>query len=164
MPRVFRALATRRGRIVGNGDNLLNIIYAADVARGAMLAAESPVAVGRAYNLASEGEITQRRLVEVATGLLEYPPVRKHVPFGLIFWAGFGLELVYRTLRRPRPPVFTRYVVSLLGRSTRFSTARARTELGWRPQVGIEDGLRRTLAWYFRSVGRALPAKVAALV
>ena len=23
-----------------------------------------------------------------------------------------------------------------------------RAELGWRPQVGLEEGLRRTIAWY----------------
>lgn len=163
VPRVLRALETGWARIVGPGDNLLNIVYAADVARGAILAAESPAAVGRAYNLASEGEITQRRLVDVATDLLGCPPVRKHVPFGLMFWTGFGLELLFRALCRPRPPVFTRYVVSLLGRSTRFSTARARTELGWRPEVGIEEGLCRTLPWYYQSIGKPLPPKVAAM-
>jgi nucleoside-diphosphate-sugar epimerase len=47
-----------------------------------------------------------------------------------------------------RPPHFTRYVVALIGRSTRFSTERARKELGWSPQVPAAEGLRRSLEWY----------------
>ena len=125
VPRVIRALESGRVRVVGRGDNLLNLVYAGDAAHGAILAAESPAAVGRAYNLASQGEITQQDLLDQATNLLGLPPVRRRVPFGLMFRTGFALELLYRVLRRPHPPIFTRYVVSLIGRSTRFSTARA---------------------------------------
>jgi nucleoside-diphosphate-sugar epimerase len=164
VPRVLRAFERGRVRIVGRGDNLLNIIYAGDVARAAILAAETPVAVGRAYNLASAGEITQCDFLDVVTDLLGQPPIRKRVPYGLMFGIGFALELAYKALRRPRPPVFTRYVVSLIGRSTRFSTARAATELGWRPEIDIRAGLRRTLPWYYRSSGRQLPPKVAAMI
>lgn len=163
VPRVIRALEKGLVRIIGKGDNLLNIIYAADVARGAILAAESPAGVGRAYSLASEGEITQRDLIDVAADLVGAPPVRKHVPLALMHWTGFGLELLFKGLFMPRPPVFTRYVVSLIGRSTRYSTARARQELGWRPEVGIEEGLKRTLPWYYQFVGKPAPPKVAAM-
>jgi hypothetical protein len=38
--------------------------------------------------------------------------------------------------------------VSLIGRSTRFSVERARTQLGWTPRVGVVEGLRRTLEWH----------------
>lgn len=33
-------------------------------------------------------------------------------------------------------------------RSQYLSAARARAELGWRPLFGLDDGLRRTIAWY----------------
>ena len=59
LPRVLRALAARGIVIVGRADNLLNVVYSADVADGAIRAANHPGAVGRTYNLSSEGEVTQ---------------------------------------------------------------------------------------------------------
>jgi nucleoside-diphosphate-sugar epimerase len=38
--------------------------------------------------------------------------------------------------------------VALIGRSTHYSTAKAREQLGWSPRVEIGEGLRRALAWY----------------
>jgi nucleoside-diphosphate-sugar epimerase len=149
LPRVLKALGQGRAAIVGRGDNRLNIIYAADVADGAIRAANNPGAVGRAYNLSSEGELTQREFLDLLTASLGRRRVRWHVPYRLAFFGGFLAEFIAPAIRMRRPPHFTRYVVALLGRSTRYSIERARTELGWSPQVPAPEGLRRTLEWYF---------------
>ncbi len=148
LPRVFKALAAGRAAVVGRGDNRLNIVYAADVADGAIRAANTPVAIGRAYNLSSQGEMTQREFLDWITNALGRPRVRWHLPYRFAFYGGFLGEIVGRAIRLGRPPHFTRYVVALLGRSTRFSIERARTELGWEPRVPAAEGLRRTLEWY----------------
>src|SRR5439155_12623320 len=67
IPRVVPALLDKKVPIIGTGTNLLNIIYGGDVARGCILAAEHPSAVGESYNLCSEGEITQRDLINALT-------------------------------------------------------------------------------------------------
>ena len=54
-----------------------------------------------------------------------------------------------RVHRLRRPPHFTRYAVTLVGRPTRFSIERARQELGWSPRVPAAEGLRQTLDWYY---------------
>jgi nucleoside-diphosphate-sugar epimerase len=149
LPRVFKALAAGRVAMVGRGDNLLNIVYASDAADGAIRAANHPGAVGRAYHLSSEGEISQRDFLALMAKELGIAPVRRRVPYWLAFWGAFAAELVGRAIRLRRPPHFTRYAVALIGRPTRFSIDRARTELGWRPQVPVAEGLRRTLAWYW---------------
>jgi nucleoside-diphosphate-sugar epimerase len=74
--------------------------------------------------------------------------VRWHFPYRVAFYGGFLGELVGKAIRMKRPPHFTRYVVALLGRSTRFSIERARTELGWSPRVPAGEGVQRTLEWY----------------
>jgi nucleoside-diphosphate-sugar epimerase len=149
MPRVIEALRQGRVPIIGRGDNFLNIVYAGDVAEAAILAAEDPAAAGQAYNVSSEGEVTQTQLLGALTDALGLGPVRRHIPFAAASGWAFLLEAWGRLLRRRRPPTITRKAVSLISRSTRFSTDRARTQLGWQPQVGIHEGLRRTLKWYF---------------
>lgn len=148
LPRIIRALTRGGVPIIGSGDNLINIIYAGDVAAGAILAANHPGALGQAYNLSSEGELTQRQFLDLLTDSLELPRITKHMPFRLAFGLGLFAEAVGRLIRMRRPPRITRYAVSLIGRPTRFSIAKARTQLGWQPQVGAIEGVRRTLEWW----------------
>jgi nucleoside-diphosphate-sugar epimerase len=148
LPRVLKALDAARVAIIGGGDNLLNVIYAGDVAEGAILAANHPHAKGQAYNLSSEGEISQLDFLNLLTDSLGRPRIRRHISYRIAFWGGFLSEVIGRTIRIRRPPHLTRYAVGLIGRSTRFSIAKAREQLGWQPRVGIREGLQHTLDWY----------------
>jgi nucleoside-diphosphate-sugar epimerase len=97
-----------------------------DIVAGMLLAGEAEKAQGAIVNLGC-GE--PRRIRDVAALVLELMgnPVR----------ARFG-ELPYRP-----------------GETWEFycSNERARTLLGWAPRVPLEDGLRRTIAWYRAAAG-----------
>jgi nucleoside-diphosphate-sugar epimerase len=150
LPRLMAAFRAGRVTLIGSGDNLLNVVYAADVAEGAILAANHPEAGGRAYNLCSEGELTQRQFVDALTEALGQAPVRRRIPFWLAHAGGLMSEVIARAIFLRRPPHITRYGVGLVGRPTRFSIARAREQLGWRSRVEAREGLRRTLEWWER--------------
>lgn len=147
-PRLVHALRDRWVSIVGSGDNPLNIVYVTDVADGAIRAATCPEARGRVYHLSSEGQITQRQFFDFLTDALGLPRIRKRVPVRLAWFGGLVGELIARSLRWQRSPHVTCYGMSLLTRSCRFSIEKAKAELGWRPQVELHDGLRRTLDWF----------------
>jgi nucleoside-diphosphate-sugar epimerase len=148
IPRVIPALLEKRVPIIGSGENYLNIIYVGDVAAGAILAAAHPQAVGQAYNLCSVGEVKQKDLLNALTDALSLPRITKHVPYFLAIRFAFVKELIARLLRRDRPPTITRRAIYLIGRSTQFSTEKAYSQLKWKPQVNIQEGIRRTLQWY----------------
>ncbi len=158
IPRLVPALTNGKALIVGSGQNLLNVIYAGDVAAGCILAANNPQARGQAYNLSSHGEVTQIDMVNALTDVLHLPRVRKRVPYWLALRFAFLQEAVARLLRRAKPPTITRRAVFLIGRPAQYSTAKARTQLGWQPQVGIQEGVRRSLEWYFASRNEKMPA------
>lgn len=147
-PRVVPALLGKRVPIIGSGENYLNIIYAADVARGAILAANDPNSIGQAYNLCSEGEVKQVDLINTLTDALSLPRVTKHRPYGLAIRWAFVLEAMKRLMFSKTPPTITRRAIYLIGRSTQYSIEKARTQLGWKPEVNIHDGVRRTLEWF----------------
>ena len=130
-------------RIVGRGDNLLNLVNARDIARGIVLAAESPAAVGKAYHLCSPGEISQREFFDFLAEHLELPRPHRQVRFRVAWSAAAILEFLYRTAGTKNPPPVTRRALLMISRPTLFSTAKAERELGWRPEIPVRDGLAR---------------------
>ena len=136
-------------RIIGAGDNLLNIIYVSDVAAGAILAANHPAAKGQAYNLCSEGEVTQKAMIDTMTDALGLARVTSHIPFFLAMRTALLFEAIARVCRFKNPPRVTRRAIFLIGRPTHYSVAKARLQLAWSPRVKIEEGVRRSMGWYF---------------
>jgi len=162
MPLILLALGAGLVVIIGPGVTLLNLVYVGDVAEAAILAANSPVSRGQAYNLSSAGELTQQQLLNMLTDALGLPRARRHIPFRIAFWLGHFAEIVGRIIRMRRPPHITRYAVSLVGRPTQFSIAKARTQLGWQPRVPVQEALRRTLEWVREMETPALDKKALA--
>jgi nucleoside-diphosphate-sugar epimerase len=145
LPRLIQAMRGGWVSIVGSGDNLLNILHADDVARGAILAATLPQAKGQTYNLCNEGDITQRRFLDALCDAEHLPRITRRFPTRLAYLGGFLSEIVARILRFQRAPHISRYTVSRLIRSTAYRIDKARGELGWSPQVRILDGLKQTM-------------------
>jgi nucleoside-diphosphate-sugar epimerase len=148
VPRLVREF--RRGRVlkVGNGDNPLSAVYAGVVADAAILAADDPASRGEAYNVTSQGRITQREFLDMFADALKVPRVTRQIPYSLAFAGGFLLELQGRVLLSSRPPRVTRYGAWLLGRDLEYSTEKARTRLGWQPFIGYHESIERTLHWF----------------
>jgi nucleoside-diphosphate-sugar epimerase len=147
LPRVIDALRTRKVKLIGGGNNMLNLVNARDVARGIVLAAKEPGACGQAYHLCNRGEITQREFFAFISERLGLPPVKRRVPFKVAWTAARMLEFVYRTFGTKSPPPVTRRALLLLSRPTRFSIEKADRELGWRPEIPVRDGLKNALEW-----------------
>ena len=158
-PRLMNALRGGWVKILGSGDNLLNIVYVSDVAAGAILAANHPESRGQAYHLCSDGEVTQRQFLNALTDALGMERVTRRAHFGMAYVGGFFGEVIARIFKWKRAPYITRYSVSLVARPALYSSAKAKTHLGWQRHVSPEEGLRRTLEWY-----RAKEATPAAVV
>lgn len=151
IPRLVDALQSGQLRIMGSGENQLNMVYAGDVAAGAILAANQPAAAEQAYHLCSHGEITQQELVDLFTDALEMPRVERHAPMPVAWSVAFLAEFACRSIGRSTPPPFTRRGIYIMGRPTNFSIAKAAEQLGWEPRVGTQEGVRGALQWYLTS-------------
>jgi nucleoside-diphosphate-sugar epimerase len=147
LPRVIEALRTRRARIIGRGDNLLNLVSAVDVARGIVLSAKTPAARGQAYHLCSSGEITQREFFDLLSQRLGLPQAGGRVPTRLAWRAAAILETLFRVTGRKKAPPFTRRALLMLSRPTRFSIEKAARDLAWRPEIDIRTGLEDAISW-----------------
>jgi len=148
VPRLIREFRRGRVMIVGEGDNPLSAVYAGVVADAALLAARDPGSRGEAYNITSQGPITQRAFLDLFADALRVPRVSRRVPYAVAFAGGFLLELRDRMLCQSRPPRVTRYGAWLLGRHLEYSTEKARVRLGWQPEISYGQSIERTIHWF----------------
>ncbi len=146
--RLVKMIRAGRAKILGRGDNRLNVIYAGNIADAAILAAGMEKANGEAYNISNDGEITQQQYFDLWARTLNAPPVSAHVPYRVAYTAGLVLECIGHATNSPKPPFITRYAVWLMGRRSFFSAEKARRELGWKSNVSYEVGVPRTIQWY----------------
>lgn len=121
IPALIRRVVAREQplEVWGTGDEQRDFIYVDDVVR-AMLLAAGRVAGLEAYNLGAGRTCTIRELVETLVRIDGFPEAR--IQF-----------------RSDRPTTIQSRSVSL---------ANAREGLGWVPEVSLEEGLARTLAWF----------------
>ena len=147
MPRLIRAIGSGKAKLIGDGANRLNLTYAGNEADGCILAADSPKAVGQAYNLCNDGAITQAEYLNRIAEKIGAKPVTRKVPYKVAYSAAFLMESFGHLFRRKTPPLVTRYSVWLIGRKCFFSTDKIRRELGYVPAVGYDVGIPRAVEW-----------------
>ncbi|HEY2400951.1 MAG TPA: NAD-dependent epimerase/dehydratase family protein [Steroidobacteraceae bacterium] len=115
--------------ILGDGKQTMDFVYTEDIARANLQAADSD-ATDEVFNI---GSGTETDLNELAQTLLRV--------------MGSSLPLEYG------PP---RGVNAVTRRLADISLAKKR--LGWKPEVGLEDGLERLVSWWRRQRRAGVPA------
>lgn len=150
--RLYRMIKNGQAKILGRGDNRLNVVYAGNIAEAAITAAAMPEANGQAFNCSNDGEITQQQYFDLLARTIGAPPVTRHAPYKAAYCVGFLLECLGHALHQQKPPFVTRYAVWLMGRRSYFSAEKARKVLGWKPTITYEVGLPNTVRWYEENV------------
>ncbi|MGE3277240.1 MAG: NAD-dependent epimerase/dehydratase family protein [Vicinamibacterales bacterium] len=144
--KMFRGLARGRFPMLGDGKAFYHLTYIDDLVEGFRLCGEVPGAAGRTYILAGARYTTLGELVALVSQELGVRPPRWHLPVWPFWTAGLLCELVCVPLR-VEPPLYRRRV-DFYTKSRAFDITRARTELGYEPQVDLRTGIRRTIDWY----------------
>lgn len=148
--RMFRGLARGRFPLIGSGQVFYHLTFVDDLVEGFQLCGTEPRAAGGTYLLAGPRFTTLEALLGLVARELRVEPPKVHLPVWPFWTAGLLCEIACVPLRI-EPPLFRRRV-DFYTKSRAFDTTRAQTELGFAPRVDLEEGIRRTAAWY-RSEG-----------
>jgi UDP-glucose 4-epimerase len=129
-----RYLAGQTATINGDGDYVRDYVYGGDVARANLLAlTASDAAIPR-------GQLTSLNIgTGVGTDVVALEARIRHGLVGVMKEAG-------RTASYPAPLHGPARPGDL--RSNLVDASRAGTVLGWRPEMGLEEGISRTAAWF----------------
>ena len=123
---ILNALHGKPIPVYGTGENIRDWLYVEDHADALLLVLEKGQ-LGRSYNIGGENERRNIDLVRTICALLD-EMASKATPY--------ADQITFVT---DRPGHDARYAID---------PTRIREELGWRPSVTVEEGLRRTVRWY----------------
>jgi nucleoside-diphosphate-sugar epimerase len=137
---------------IGRGECLGAFTYIENLADGLILAGTLERAAGETYVITDGIELTWRSYFGKLTSALGLSAPKLSVHPQLAWAAACGLETAYRLGGIQRRPPLTRYLVAHLSRDYSFSIAKARRELGYEPQVGVDEAIERTAVWYKKMV------------
>ncbi len=124
--------------------------YVDNAARAIMLAATSPQAEGRVYNIADGAGKTWREYIDALADALGKRRPTLDLPSGVALALARSLEAAHRTLRLPGRPLLTRHAVYLLSRNQEYPIDRASRELGFTPEISFAEGIALAVDWLQR--------------
>ncbi|MCC5968276.1 MAG: dTDP-glucose 4,6-dehydratase [Natronohydrobacter sp.] len=127
---ILNALAGKPLPIYGDGSNVRDWLYVEDHTDALLLVVEKGQ-LGRSYNIGGENERSNLDLVRTLCAILD--DLRPKA-------SGSYADQI--TFVADRPGHDARYAID---------PTRIATELGWRPSVTVEEGLRRTVEWYLEN-------------
>ena len=105
--------------IYGDGEQTRDFTYVANVVDGVIRAAETPGVGGQVFNVATNGRISLNQLLETLKKIF-----------------GSDVEPIYKAARTGDV------------RDSQADISKAMKMLGYRPTVGLEEGLRKTVDWF----------------
>jgi nucleoside-diphosphate-sugar epimerase len=144
--RIAQRLKNGKGVILGRGDNALPFCYVTDVVQGFLLAAYHEKAPGNVYNISNDCPLTQQELFNAVADEVNGKRPTRHLPYVPLYYGSIIAEgMAHLTHTRP---VVTRLGVMMFGTDNRHSIEKARSELGYEPQVEIRKGIRVAAAWF----------------
>ncbi|MAT70987.1 MAG: 3-beta hydroxysteroid dehydrogenase [Planctomycetaceae bacterium] len=144
----------RRGRLrrVGDGTNLVDMVYVDNAAAAHVQAADalaepsSPVA-GRAYFLSQGEPVNCWQWIDQILALADLPPVAKSISLATAWRIGAVCEQVFRFLSIDREPPMTRFVAGQLAKSHWFDISAARRDFDYDPAISTAAGMERLGEW-----------------
>jgi nucleoside-diphosphate-sugar epimerase len=150
VPRLLQRAGQGQLRRVGDGTNLVDMVYVENAVLAHLQAADalesgSPVG-GRAYFISQGEPVNCWQWIDRILAIAGIPRVTKSITFPAAWRLGAVLETVHRLVRSAREPRMTRFLAAQLAKHHYFDIHRAQADFGYSPHISIEEGMRRLAA------------------
>ena len=143
---IFSMIAKKHFIMIGKGETLIHPVYVDDLAEGILQCAGSSDTEGKVVILAGNQAIKLRDFVHLLSEILDVKPWPFHLPMFLATFIALALEILYKPMRK-MPPLHRRKL-GFFSRNQAFDITGAKNGCGFEPGTTLEEGLRKTIAWY----------------
>ncbi|GBD90399.1 3 beta-hydroxysteroid dehydrogenase/Delta 5--_4-isomerase [bacterium BMS3Abin04] len=143
---LFKRVAKGKFPMFGSGKTFYHPLYIDNLTDAYMLAMEGDKGVGGTYLIADEEYVEIEDLVRRIGKAMNLDVKIPHYPITPLIAAGHVCETICKPLGIT-PPIFPRRV-DWYRQNRAFKIDRAKRDLGYKPRVGLDEGLRKTYEWY----------------
>jgi 2-alkyl-3-oxoalkanoate reductase len=143
---IFKRVMKGTFPMFGSGKTYYHPLYIDNLVDAFMLAMEPGKGNGEAYLIADEEYVEIEDLVRRVARAMDTQVKIPHYPVWPLVIAGHICEKACKPLGII-PPIFPRRV-DWYRQNRAFDISKAKRDLGYRPSVGLDEGLQRTAEWY----------------
>ncbi|HEY6528103.1 MAG TPA: NAD(P)-dependent oxidoreductase [Cellvibrionaceae bacterium] len=148
----FEMIRNGKGPIVGSGNNRRSMVFTENLAQGIFLAADKPGINKEVFWIADERPYTMNTIIDTIERLMddEFKLKCKHKRLRL---PGIAAEIAYlidgamQAVGLYHPKI---HVLSEMNKTIACSISKAKKDLGYKPQVALEEGMRQSLRELYR--------------
>lgn len=143
----FEMIRNGKGPIVGSGNNRRSMVFTENLAQGIFLAGEKPGIDKEIFWIADERPYTMNTIIDTVERLmddefgLQCTHKRLRLP-GLAAEVAYLIDGMMQSVGLYHPKI---HVLSEMNKTIACSIGKAKKELGYKPQVALEEGMRQSL-------------------
>jgi len=149
IPGILEASDKKKLKIIGKGDNLVDVIYidnavSAHLAAMKELISKNSKCSGKAYFI-GQGPVKLWAFINQILEQTGRKKITRKVPYLLCYLLGMFFEFINSLKRLPKEKVpMTRFVAMQLSMSHYFSHKNATKDLNWQPHINIDEAIKKT--------------------
>ncbi|WP_131778815.1 NAD-dependent epimerase/dehydratase family protein [Legionella bozemanae] len=138
--------------IIGNGKNIIDITYVENVVDSLLLAAQADQQFcGKKYNITNGEPQALMAIISELFSALQKPLMPQFIPYSIAKIYAGCMEKLYNFPFIHKEPRLTRYSAAVLCMGQTLNIEAAQKDLGYQPQITINQGIEHFAKWYRRS-------------
>ncbi|RJP22381.1 MAG: NAD-dependent epimerase/dehydratase family protein [Candidatus Abyssobacteria bacterium SURF_5] len=157
MPIMAKLAHRRQLFLIGGGRAETSTSYVENVCDCLILAGRNMKISGEAFFVTDDERITAREFITKMADAAGFPHPKISIPYSVAYASAAVAEKLHSLTSSKSEPLMTRYGIALTGRNLTFSCEKAKSMLGYRPAVTIDEGMRRLSNWVHLSGGARNP-------
>ncbi len=148
MPRLIRAFNEGKLKIIGDGNNIVDLTSLSNVADAIELSLFiGSSGINQTYNITNGEPIKMWECIETVLSQLGYTLNKQKIPFAVANFAAKLMELKSR-ITNFNEPALTVYSVNTLAKSFTLDISKAKDLLGYSPKMSTDEALVEFINWY----------------
>jgi nucleoside-diphosphate-sugar epimerase len=149
IPRIIQRAKAGKLKIIGDGQNLVDIVHVQNAAHAHLLALDAlqkGTASGKPYFISQGQPVKLFPWINTLLQHLNIPPITKKISFKKAYFAGLVLESFHKIFLPHKEPLITRFLATELAKDHYFNISNAIKDLHYSPIISTKQGLHELVA------------------
>ncbi|MDG1148588.1 MAG: NAD-dependent epimerase/dehydratase family protein [Crocinitomicaceae bacterium] len=148
MPRLIKAHSEGRLKIIGDGENEVDLTSVDNVVESIVLSINAPNnAWNHAYNITDGNPVSLWRSINTVLQGIGKRKIEKNIKFSIAYSVASILEWASIWVTKKEPSL-TKYSVGVLSKTFTLDISKAKKILGYNPVVTTEESIEEFIKWY----------------